>query len=95
MTFTVTSSNAALFAAGPGLSSLGVLTYTPAVWSKVGGVKLRLEAGPDGMRVVGGQVLWAVPPNFLADEVAVVLRVSDANGQETPIHSGRSASSLV
>jgi hypothetical protein len=59
-----------------------VLTYAPAVRSKAGGVKLKLEAGPDGMRVMNDRVIWAVPRNFAADEVTVVLSVTDAGRQE-------------
>jgi len=57
--------------------------YAPVVWSKKGGVKLKLEAGPAGMAVAAGAVTWDVPADHPAgDAPAVILTVSDAGGQE-------------
>ncbi len=57
--------------------------YTPEVWSKKGGVKVKVESGPDGMKADGGTVSWDVPAKFAEDEPTVILTVSDAGGQET------------
>ncbi len=57
--------------------------YPIAVRSKKGGVKLRLDAGPSGMKVTPeGKLTWDVPANFAEPEVDVILTVSDASGQE-------------
>ncbi|HJZ56629.1 MAG TPA: hypothetical protein VKE74_16805, partial [Gemmataceae bacterium] len=61
-------------------------SYTPTVKSKAGGVKIAVTIGPDGMKVVGDKIVWAVPRNFAGDEVSVILTVSDASGQEV-IHT--------
>jgi uncharacterized protein (TIGR03067 family) len=53
------------------------------VWSKKGGVKVKLESGPDGMTESGGTLSWQVPDRGSEDEAAVLLTVSDASGQET------------
>lgn len=56
--------------------------YPIAARSKKGGVKVKLDAGPDGMRVTAdGRVEWDVPPGF-AKPVRVILTVTDASGQE-------------
>ncbi len=58
-------------------------SYPIAVRSKKGGVKLRLDAGPSGMKVTPeGKLTWGVPANFAEPEVDVILTVSDASGQE-------------
>ena len=59
-----------------------MFTYTPLVKSKKGGVKLKLDAGPDGMKVVGDKIVWDVPKRYAADDVSVIINVSDAGGQE-------------
>jgi hypothetical protein len=57
--------------------------YIPSVKSKKGGVKLKLEAGPVGMKLMpGGKLTWDVPNNYPEQEVQVILTVSDASGQE-------------
>jgi hypothetical protein len=56
-------------------------TYTPAVRSRKGKARLRLEAGPDGMTLAAGTVTWDVPKGTKTEAV-VVLAVSDASGQE-------------
>jgi hypothetical protein len=59
-------------------------TYTPAVKSKKGGVKLKVESGPPGMKVTAdGKLTWDVPGTFRENEVQVLLLVSDAGGKET------------
>jgi hypothetical protein len=61
-----------------------VYAYTPAVKSKKGGVRVKLESGPDGMRVTpDGRLTWAVPADYAEKETHVILGVSDASGQET------------
>ena len=56
--------------------------YPIAVKSKKGGVKYKLDAGPDGMAISPtGRVTWDVPADF-AVEVSVIVTVSDATGQE-------------
>jgi S1-C subfamily serine protease len=60
--------------------------YQLGVRSKKGGVKVRLDAGPDGMSVsADGRVAWEVPPGF-ARPARVILTVADASGQEV-IHT--------
>ena len=57
-------------------------SYTPTVLSKKGGVKVKLESGPDGMTVSGAAVRWNVPKDFDDSEANVILLVTDATGQE-------------
>jgi hypothetical protein len=60
--------------------------YPVAMKSKRGGVKFRLDAGPNGLAVSSdGKVSWDVPAD-LAKSVSVAVTVSDASGQEV-IHS--------
>ncbi len=56
--------------------------YKPEVLSKKGEVKLKLESGPDGMKIDGNEIVWDVPKSHpkIAD---VILTVSDKSGQET------------
>ncbi len=57
--------------------------YPLAVTSKAGGVKYRLEAGPEGMRIdAQGLVTWPVPAEAPGEEVNVIVTVSDGGGQE-------------
>jgi predicted Zn finger-like uncharacterized protein len=66
-------------AAGPGAK----FEYRIKVKSKKGGVKFKLDAGPDGMTVSpGGLVTWSVPAGF-SGPAAVIITVSDKTGQET------------
>ncbi|HEY1190280.1 MAG TPA: hypothetical protein VGE74_21790, partial [Gemmata sp.] len=61
-----------------------VFGYKPEVKSKKGGVKVKLDAGPDGMKVAAdGTVTWDVPKDFDEATVSVILTVSDSSGQET------------
>jgi hypothetical protein len=54
-----------------------------AVKSKKGGIKCKLEAGPDGMQVtLDGKITWAVPANFAEPTPDVIITVSDLSGQE-------------
>ena len=55
--------------------------FMPIVKAKKGGVKLTLVTGPEGMTVDNGRLTWAVPPDAVGREVAVLLTVSDASGQ--------------
>jgi hypothetical protein len=58
-------------------------TYTPAVKSKKGGAKVKLESGPPGMAVkADGKLTWDVPATFKENEVDVLLVASDAGGKE-------------
>ncbi len=68
----------------PSVANKGTrVVYAPQVKSKKGGVKFKLESGPDGMRVTAdGKLAWDVPRDFADTEVAVILTVSDASGQE-------------
>jgi hypothetical protein len=60
-----------------------VYSYKPEVKSRKGGVKVKLDAGPDGMKVAAdGTVTWSVPENFADTEVSVILTISDSSGQE-------------
>jgi S1-C subfamily serine protease len=56
--------------------------YSVGVLSKKGGVKLKLDAGPDGMKVDGTTLTWDVPAEFGGRDAQVTLIVSDASGQE-------------
>jgi hypothetical protein len=57
--------------------------YSPSVRSKKGGVKIRLDSGPEGMKVSPeGKVTWTVPAGAAKQEVVVILTISDASGQE-------------
>lgn len=56
--------------------------YAPEVWSNRGGVKLRLDAGPTGMWVDGGALMWDVPSNYPGVTAAVILNVTDSTGRE-------------
>jgi hypothetical protein len=61
----------------------GAYRYALAVKSKKGGVKYRLESGPDGMRIsADGRLTWDVPAGFAEAEAGVIVTVSDASGQE-------------
>ena len=61
----------------------GKFAYTPTVKAKKGGVKVKLESGPNGMKVgADGQVTWDVPADFADNQVDVILTVSDAASQE-------------
>jgi hypothetical protein len=74
-----------LFVIGrPGAAQCGAqFSYKPNVKSKKGGVKVKLDAGPDGMKVAAdGTVSWAVPANFADTSVSVILTISDSTGQE-------------
>jgi predicted Zn finger-like uncharacterized protein len=65
--------------------------YPVVVKSKKGGVKIKLESGPDGMKVgADGRITWAVPKDFGQTEADVLLTVGDATGQEI-FHSFRVA----
>jgi hypothetical protein len=57
--------------------------YAPVVRSKKGGARVKLESGPDGMRLgADGAVAWAVPADAAGTEADVILSVTDASGQE-------------
>jgi hypothetical protein len=57
--------------------------YAPAVKSKKGGVKIKLDAGPEGMKLgADGKLTWDVPAYLVKQEVSVILTVSDSSGQE-------------
>jgi hypothetical protein len=58
-------------------------TFRPNVKSKKGGVKVKLETGPEGMKVaVDGTVTWDVPKTFAEDSATAILLISDKSGQE-------------
>jgi WD40 repeat protein len=58
-------------------------SYTLRIKSKKGGVRCKLESGPDGLKATAdGKVTWDVPRDFPEGEVAVLLTVADATGQE-------------
>jgi len=66
----------------PGAEPGKVYKYTVAVKSKKGGVKAKLDAGPEGMKVTeDGTVTWNVPNDFTGGE-SVILTTSDKGGQE-------------
>jgi len=57
-------------------------TYAPRVKSKNGGVKLKVESGPEGMKAGADSIVWNVPKDFADGATDVILTVSDAGGQE-------------
>jgi hypothetical protein len=57
-------------------------SYAVVVRSKKGGVKMKLESGPAGMKLADGKLTWAVPADFADAEADVILSVGDAGGQE-------------
>jgi S1-C subfamily serine protease len=58
------------------------LEYAVRVKSKKGGVRYKLEAGPEGMSVgADGTLTWDAPAGFNKPE-SVALTISDASGQE-------------
>ena len=62
----------------------GTYTYPMKTFSRKGGVKYRLESGPQGMRVdSAGLLTWDVPTNFDRAEAAVVVALTDQGGLET------------
>jgi hypothetical protein len=69
----------------PGVAKCGAtFTYKPDVKSKKGGVTIKLDIGPEGMRTTAdGTLAWKVPENFADTSVSVLLTVSDKSGQET------------
>jgi S1-C subfamily serine protease len=59
------------------------LSYQVTAKSKKGGVKYKLEFGPDGMKVAAdGKVTWKVPADFADNEVPVCVNVTDSSGRE-------------
>jgi hypothetical protein len=59
-------------------------TYRLDVRSRKGGVKVKLESGPPGLKVTpAGEVTWAVPGKFDEPEADVLVTVGDTSGQET------------
>jgi S1-C subfamily serine protease len=58
-------------------------SYRLDIRSRNGGVKVKLESGPDGLQVSQqGQVTWSVPADFKEAVADVLLTLSDASGQE-------------
>ena len=59
------------------------ISYQIAVKSKRGGVKYKLESGPDGMAVNDqGLLTWNVPPELNDKAVQAIITVTDASGQD-------------
>jgi hypothetical protein len=60
-----------------------LFTYKVDIRSKKGGVRVKLESGPEGMKVTSdGRVSWSVPAKPGSPEADVVLTIQDASGQE-------------
>jgi WD40 repeat protein len=68
----------------PAAASKGTpFAYVPQVKSKQGGLKYKLEAGPEGMKVTpDGKLTWAVPKDAAEGDVDVLLSIADKSGQE-------------
>ena len=61
----------------------GTYGYVVQARSRKGGLKYKVESGPEGMKVGNdGRVSWAVPADFADREVNVILAVSDRSDQE-------------
>ena len=57
--------------------------YRLDVKSKAGGLKYKLESGPDGMTISGGgEVRWDAPAAQAGKSAAVIINVRDAAGKE-------------
>ena len=66
----------------PPLATPGkMFTYVLVVKSKKGGVKIRLDSGPDGMKLEGTTLTWKVPPGWSGPEI-IVLTIQDASERE-------------
>jgi hypothetical protein len=62
----------------------GAFAQTMLIKSKKGGVKAKVETGPDGLTVSpDGKIAWNVPKDFADNEAIVIVSVSDASGQES------------
>jgi hypothetical protein len=60
-----------------------VFRCLPEVKSSKGGVRVRLESGPEGMEAgPDGALTWPVPADFDAPETFVILSVTDASSRE-------------
>lgn len=59
-----------------------IFTYEPVVKSKKGGVKMKVETGPKGMKIEEGKLTWTVPAALAGREVDVSIALSDAAGRE-------------
>jgi hypothetical protein len=58
-------------------------SYRLDIRAKKGGVKVKLENGPEGLKVTpDGRVSWPVPPRFEEMEAEVLVTISDTSGQE-------------
>jgi hypothetical protein len=58
-------------------------SYQVEAKSSKGGVRYRLDSGPDGMQVSkDGLVTWKVPADYAGASADVIVNVSDAAGQE-------------
>jgi hypothetical protein len=69
----------------PLLSAKKGTTYSYQVTAKAkkGGVKYRLEAGPQGMTIdANGKLTWPVPADFAEAESDIIITVADGGGQE-------------
>jgi hypothetical protein len=54
-----------------------------AVKSRKGGLKYRLDSGPQGMKVSpAGLVTWDVPADYAERDVSPIISITDAGGQE-------------
>jgi hypothetical protein len=61
----------------------GRYTHRLAVKSKRGGVRCKLDSGPDGMTVTpAGLIEWPVPADFAGKTATVIVSVADASEQE-------------
>jgi hypothetical protein len=58
-------------------------THELDVKSKKGGVKFKVESGPDGLSVSpDGKLTWAVPSGLVGKDVEITFVIADASGQE-------------
>ncbi len=73
-----------LVTSGPPPAKAGKLfSYRLGIRSKRGGVKVKLESGPSGLKASSdGLITWAIPAGFGESEADVLLTISDASGQE-------------
>jgi hypothetical protein len=69
----------------PPLAKAGrTFDYRLDIRSRKGGVSVKLESGPPGLKVTPeGQVTWVIPANLSEREAEVLVSVRDRSGQQT------------
>lgn len=74
--------------APPSATRGSTFSYPVGVLSKKGGVTVKLDRGPAGMKVAGTTLKWDVPAEYRNPYAAFQVSVSDASGK-TVLHPGQ------